>query len=447
MEVEGVGSALGEINGRTNRQDFWASEEYDPEVSFRPQRRDGDWENRKTSSLPLRPGAQSVDPNRSGGHWMENPTTEVPWGMNGARATLDLKMPKFNGNVVEFHEWANMFQALVHNSSKSVPEKIRMLKASLGESPRRLIYGFGNSESHYKAALKTLFKVFGGEELVVEAHTQEIENLPRVKPRDPQSLENLAFNLQGHLLIIQERVGPGDTLWGQIVRCVERKLDKETFNAWDQLSREIPREKKITKLSDWLLELSQRDRRYFGQSWELRTRTALTNTTALEQGCPICSGFHNTSSCDTFVSSTVGQRYDLAIKKRLCFSCLGVGHVSQDCKNRKPCEKDGCKSSHHEMFHRTRGTATNLGRSSSGLASSATNTTEAGGVVLLGIIAVTLEGPRGQIVVNALIDEGSDTSFMSERVLKRLGAREKGRSPCLFTVQLVHQLSRLETIT
>jgi hypothetical protein len=63
---------------------------------------------------------------------MENPTTEVPWGMNGARATLDLKMPKFNGNVVEFHEWANMFQALVHNSSKSVPEKMGMFKGLTG---------------------------------------------------------------------------------------------------------------------------------------------------------------------------------------------------------------------------------------------------------------------------------------------------------------------------
>ncbi|TRY70406.1 hypothetical protein TCAL_17319 [Tigriopus californicus] len=157
---------------------------------------------------------------------MKNPSTEVPQGLNGARATLDLKMPKFNGNVVEFHEWANMFQELVHNSSKPVPEKMGMLKASLGESPRRLIYGFGDSESHYKAALKTFFKVFEGQELIVEAHTQEIENLPG-----------------GHLLIIQERVGPGDTLWGQIVHCVERKLDKETFNAWDQLSRDIPSEK------------------------------------------------------------------------------------------------------------------------------------------------------------------------------------------------------------
>jgi hypothetical protein len=51
-EVEGVGSTLGEIIGRTNRQDFWASEEYDPEVSFRPQRRDGDWENRKRQAFP-----------------------------------------------------------------------------------------------------------------------------------------------------------------------------------------------------------------------------------------------------------------------------------------------------------------------------------------------------------------------------------------------------------
>ncbi|TRY67629.1 hypothetical protein TCAL_14686 [Tigriopus californicus] len=61
--------------------------------------------------------------------------------------------------------------------------------------------------------------------------------------------------------------------------------------------------------------------------------------------------------------------------------------------------------------------------------SSATNATEVGGVVLLGIIAVTLEGPRGQIVVNALIDEGSDTSFMSERVLKRLGGQKRKEKP------------------
>lgn len=88
-------------------------------------------------------------------NWMANPERVNRYGTTrSARTTLDIKMSKFNGKLLEFSEWANMFQALVHNSDKSTPEKMGMLKASLGDDCRRLICGYGNSEEHYHAALR-----------------------------------------------------------------------------------------------------------------------------------------------------------------------------------------------------------------------------------------------------------------------------------------------------
>lgn len=148
----------------------------------------------------------------------------------GARLRLPIEIPKFNGEVVQFSEWFNMFQALVHDTGKSVPEKMGLLKASLSPSCKDLLAGFGNSGTHYIQALRLLHQVFGDEK---QAHLRAIESLSLVKARDNKSLASFTFKLQGQLLIIQEHVRAGDSAWGHLENVFERKLEQETFNMWD----------------------------------------------------------------------------------------------------------------------------------------------------------------------------------------------------------------------
>lgn len=50
--------------------------------------------------------------------------------------------------------------------------------------------------------------------------------------------------------------------------------------------------------------------------------------------------------------------------------------------------------------------------------------------VVLGMVPVTCFGPNGKVVINALIDEGSDTTFVNSKVLKLIGLT-KGKEKIL----------------
>lgn len=199
--------------------------------------------------------------NLCGQDWMINPT--VGFGRyRGGKTTIDVKMPHFNGDILQFTEWSNMFQALVHNTSKTTPEKMGLLKASLGERPRAFIAGFDNSDHDYIAALKTLRQVYGDQDLVVDAHQRTLEKLPNVKSGDSESLADFAAKVQGHLFTIKKHRSIGDGSLAYIVRVLEGKLDKDNFNSWYDFSRSLPSHGRETEFCAWLLRAVHRDNRH-----------------------------------------------------------------------------------------------------------------------------------------------------------------------------------------
>lgn len=165
-------------------------------------------------------------------NWMANPALSESRGRHTGhiKSSSEVKMPICSGNLLEFQEWSNMFKALIHANNRSPAEKMGLLKASMNELCKKLIMGFVNSEAHYHAAFHTLNKVFGDDRLLVESHQREFEALPRVKAKDMESLSDFAFAVQGHVLVIQDRVPKSDVIWGQLERTLERKLDHDFFS-------------------------------------------------------------------------------------------------------------------------------------------------------------------------------------------------------------------------
>ncbi|XP_059083353.1 uncharacterized protein LOC131880688 [Tigriopus californicus] len=357
---------------------------------------------------------------KSSVNWMVNPQINVESSNQrggNIRSSIEVKMPKFSGNMLEFQEWSNMFEALIHSTNRSSAEKMGLLKASMNEKCRRLIGGFGNTEAHYHAALRTLNKVFGDSELLVEAHQRELENLPRIKPREPNSLADFAFTVQGHVLVIQDRVPRSDVIWGQLERSLERKLDHDLFRSWESHAREIPRGSRIDEFCNWLLSIVHSDQRYHGQSLlgeraslgsNERTRNHNTSTQPIRK-CPKCLADHRLSDCDEFRGLDGNGRMRFAQDNKICFGCLNQGHMSRQCRSKRSCPK--CGRSHHPSLH----------EGDSKPNSASTNTISRSQNVILGVIAIRCSGPSGDIIVNGLVDEGSDSSFISEKIFKRLG--------------------------
>ena len=162
--------------------------------------------------------------------------------------------------------------------------------------------------------------------------------------------------------------------------------------------------------------------------------------------CILCKGKHELDVCKDFLSKPLSERKVLAREKSLCYSCLQTDHVSRRCKKRKKCSV--CLKFHPSSLHgdvRGQSNAEVKAATMDTEASVVTNEVQSTktpdtnqhsqtGVVFLGntgqsskcsmILPVYLshcDNPEKEILIYALLDTQSDTTFILKESCSELG--------------------------
>ncbi|XP_046422348.1 uncharacterized protein LOC124180644 [Neodiprion fabricii] len=164
-----------------------------------------------------------------------------------------------------------------------------------------------------------------------------------------------------------------------------------------------------------------------------------------EQSCACCKGNHYIAFCSTFRDKSLDQRREVVSAKKLCFNCLGP-HQQKDCRSNKTCRV--CNGRHHSLLHRNSSsisTAANSGTSQgqaavaqpavqnapiSNSASQVSNhsaqpTMIKRSPVLLATVQLIASNPETgeRIIARALLDQGSESSFVTESLAQQLRLR------------------------
>ena len=128
----------------------------------------------------------------------------------------------------------------------------------------------------------------------------------------------------------------------------------------------------------------------------------------------------------------IEARLNVAKEKHLCFRCLGSDYQGKLCSRSKTCGIDGCKRNHHTNLHDTslvkqseehpsmvpgEGAETKHTHASV----SKGNKTE---TYSFPTVPVWLKSKKRKIKVNAILDDASNETFLSEEVAGVLGLRE-----------------------
>ena len=147
-----------------------------------------------------------------------------------------------------------------------------------------------------------------------------------------------------------------------------------------------------------------------------------------EERCSLCdSTRHPLYECEVFRRYPHETKLKTIKQEGLCMNCFVQGHVAKQCRSKPMCTK--CSGPHHSILHVER-KKSSFTQSKTPAAvtqpapdkSTCTHTLkDTPSNVLLMTCQLNVMGPKGSMKkARALIDPGSSTSFISERMVKRL---------------------------
>nr|XP_054755549.1 uncharacterized protein LOC129261514 [Lytechinus pictus] len=179
-----------------------------------------------------------------------------------------------------------------------------------------------------------------------------------------------------------------------------------------------------------------------------------TRSDAEVKECVLCSQNHELFGCRDFKSMKPEERFALAKEKRLCFNCLKRGHISGKCNLNRTCSVKGCNRKHTRFLHIGRNPGENVtapvpeqkepeAAVHNSLAEKSSNATGAGSFkIALPIVPVEVRARIADsstlVYTYALLDSGSTTSFCTEKLAERLGAKGERKVLSVSTLERAH---------
>lgn len=398
-------------------------------------------------------------------------------GSNDAPTTsADVKLPqihlpKFSGGYEEWQTFHDMFESLINqNANLSSVQKLHYLKSCLQGEAELLIKNLSTIDENYTEAWEQLNKRYSNKRYNCNEIMKRLFAQKTVYVESASSIKQI-LDITTACLKSLENLGIKVESWDAIVNhLVLTKLDLETRRQWEnhvsqQESDELPTWmllKKFLETRFRTLEMldggkpagkPMAKQPYNNISGKPSPTKKVFHSTAIEEKkqminnnekvCAMCEGGHTIHQCKQFEKQSPEQRSEWVQSKGLCFNCLSSNHSVRYCRQPMCCRR--CGRRHHQMLHYERvqnrepvsqdSTSHDSEKPSVQevlpkrepekrvVAHFATESNKS--QVLLATAMVRVKSRNGRsLIVRALIDQGSEVSFVTEATAQTLGLKK-----------------------
>ena len=334
----------------------------------------------KASRLLSRLESASDSTNRTG------PARDFDDQQFDLRSSLVVKLPVFEGEVLKWAEFWELFKVYVHaNKRYTDVQKFVLLKSHLGNVPKQVIEGIPASEEGYKAAVDLLTRHFARDDVRRELLMKQLLDLPGVSKHDDlkgmhclidqlnarvRGLEALGVTHDSFssilLPVMREKLPEAWRL--EWARCQPKPADFKSFLDFlqqEMLVRELAATGPVRSATTSATADSSRPaclatvsglaaNRQLGQA-RVQGRHANRSAACSKPDwlCVACGmAKHGLAACHVYRNQDVATRWEIVKAAGVCFRCLGP-HFSRDCRS-SDCPL--CGGPHHSSLHRSNAT-------------------------------------------------------------------------------------------
>ncbi|XP_072764025.1 uncharacterized protein [Anoplolepis gracilipes] len=340
-----------------------------------------------------------------------------------ASAAHRTTLPQFSGKYDEWPSFRDLFQSIIGKDDSTAPvEKLHYLKSCLKGEAEVLIRNLPTTEENFARAWQLLTGHYENKRLV-RTYIVQVTSLQKLKGESTSELRNLTNRVRTTVNSLDSIGRPITRSEDLFVHTIVELLDPRTRRDWETSiseSTDPPTYKELQQFLDRRLNtlgalLPVKGEASSSKSSATRqTRSLHARKTESKLGrCSMCRKDHFIMLCDMYKSKTAEERKHPVETNNLCLNCLGRHKVSE-CASQRTCST--CQDRHHMSLHDTfrissGATTSHLARSPPTLSMT----------VLLATARVPVADRFGKLhPVRALINQGSESSLISESLAQRL---------------------------
>lgn len=373
----------------------------------------------------------------------------------------NLKLPKielvkFGGEVREWLNFWSQFKRIHDNRQLDDVDKFQYLIQCMvvGSRAREVVDSYPPTAENYIKCIESLKIRFGREELLVEFYVRELLGLVVKNVTNSRSKINLIQlydKLESHLRSLESIGMTSDKYAAMLFPLVESCIPEDILRVWLRnpsinkeddsysgklsqlllfLRAEVEGEERISlaKAGFKQNETSFKNRKLKETEFSTPTANDLFSkvTENIKQTCIFCKNLHESKDCFKGQSLSYEEKQEILRKNKGCFSCLKVGHRSKFCKSNVRCLICGkkhwaimCPNLNNKLkmpIEESKETELNA------TLSNQCSLTE----VFLQTLLVVIEVQGKRRIVRALIDNGSQRSYVLKSTVSQLGLNPVG---------------------
>ncbi|XP_055623360.1 uncharacterized protein LOC129766789 [Toxorhynchites rutilus septentrionalis] len=383
-----------------------------------------------------------------------------------------IDLPSFDGEIDNWIPFYDAYRSLIHNNKNlAAVDKFHYLMAALKYPVKKLLDTTNITGDNYKIAWDLLVSRYDNKRLLIKNHIASLFAIDPVRKESSNAILALVDQFERHVRILST-LGEQTERWSSLlVHMVCSRLNHNTLREWERSTacdkEKIPTYNElITFLKDQagiLISLNSGSPAILSPKEKSRlsvAHAAAVSKSFSPKSCIVCNQSHRIYDCEVFKRMPLEQKQDVVRKKKLCWNCVSMKHLSRDFSSQS-CRK--CNEKHHSLLHplspNDRSTYTNINSSpvnirttnatagsepvpsaqlstptlSTSTTTSATrqpltnalaaaqssNTTYS--TVLLSTAVVRVHGPSGKSTfVRTLLDSCSESNFITERIVQLL---------------------------